>query len=187
MLKNYFKIAFRNLLRHKGFSFINIFGLGIGMASSILILLWVVDELSYDKFHNNHDNLFRITASLPELNVHAAVSSAPLAQAFTQQLPEIKKAVRIQANNSDLLQVGDVMFDEKRIVYADSNFLQFFTFPMKAGDPRTALRQPESIVLTEAMARKYFGDEDPIGKVIRRAHTDDLTVTGVLENVPENS
>jgi putative ABC transport system permease protein len=186
MLKNYLKIAFRNLLRHKGFSFINIFGLGIGMASSILILLWVTDELSYDKFHNHHENLFRITSSLPELNVHAAVSSAPLAQAFTQQLPEVKKAVRVGGLYSELLEVGDALFDEKRIVYADSNFLQFFSFPMKAGDARTALLQPQSIVVTDAMARKYFGDHDPIGKVIRRAHQDDLTVTGVLD-IPENS
>jgi putative ABC transport system permease protein len=186
MLKNYLKIAFRNLLRHKGFSFINIFGLGIGMASSILILLWVTDELSYDKFHNHHENLFRITSSLPELNVHAAVSSAPLAQAFTQQLPEVKKAVRVGGLYSELLEVGDALFDEKRIVYADSNFLQFFSFPMKAGDAKTALLQPQSIVVTDAMARKYFGDQDPIGKVIRRAHQDDLTVTGVLD-IPENS
>ena len=156
MLKNYLKIALRNLLQHKGFSFINIVGLGIGMASSILILLWVSDELSYDKFHDNESNIFRLTASLPELNVHAAVSSAPLAQAFKDQIPDIKDAVRINGLNSDLMQVGDVMFDEKRILYADSNFFQFFSFKLKAGDPKTALLQPESIVITEAMAKKYL-------------------------------
>src|SRR5436190_9325512 len=162
MLKNYLKIAFRNLLRHKGFSFINIFGLGIGMAASILILLWVLDELSYDRFHHDPENAFRITASLPEMNVHAAVSSCPLAHAFMDELPQIKDAVRLNGTNTDLLQVGETMFEEKAIFYADSNFFQFFTFPLIAGDAKTALLQPQSIVLTEAMARKYFGDEDAL-------------------------
>jgi putative ABC transport system permease protein len=187
VLRNYFKIAFRNLIRHKGFSFINITGLGIGMASSILILLWVVDEVSYDKFHNNYKHIFRITASLPELNVSAAVSSSPLASAFSRELPQIKNALRVQPRHNDLMQVGDKMFEEKSICYADSNFFQFFSFPLKAGDAKTALLQPESIVITEAMAKKYFGDEDALGKVIRKNHKDDFTVTGVLANIPENS
>jgi hypothetical protein len=186
MLSNYLKIAFRNLLRHKGFSFINIFGLGIGMASSILILLWIVEETSYDKFHKDSGNIFRITASLPELNINAAVSSCPLAQAFSREVPEIQKAVRLHGDHTELLQVGDVMFEEKQIFYADSNFFQFFTFPLKAGDPTTALRQPESIVITEAIAKKYFGNEDAIGKVIRMNHKDDFTVTGILPALPEN-
>jgi ABC-type antimicrobial peptide transport system permease subunit len=187
MLSNYLKIAFRNLLRHKGFSFINIFGLGIGMASSILVLLWVLDELSYDNFHNNSQNTFRIISGLPELNVTGAITSAPLAAAFSRELPEIKKIIRIQGPHTDLLQIGEKLFEEKKIFYADSNFLQFFTFALKAGNPKTALLQPESIVITEAMAKKYFGTEDAIGKVIRKSNRDDLTVTGVLADIPENS
>lgn len=186
MLRNYFKIAFRNLLRHKGFSFINIFGLGIGMASSILVLLWVVDELSYDTFHSNSKTTFRIVSSLPELTVTGAVTSAPLASAFSTEFPQIKETVRIQGDD-DMMEIGEKQFEEKKIFYADSNFLQFFTFTLKAGDPKTALRQPESIVITESMARKYFGTDDAIGKVIRKGNKDDLRVTGVLADIPENS
>jgi len=187
MLRNYLKIAFRNLLRHKAFSFINIAGLAIGMACSILILVWVQHELSYDKFHSNADHMYRITANLSELDVHAAVSSAPLAEASQNVIPEIKSTLRISGYNTDLLQVDDRMFEEKRILYADSNFLQFFSFRLVQGDPETALRQPEGILITQAMAKKYFGDESAVGKMIRKNHKDDFTVTGVLADIPDNS
>jgi putative ABC transport system permease protein len=187
MLRNYIKIAFRNLLRHKAFSFINIFGLSIGMACSILIFLWVEHELSYDRFHQNSENIYRVTAELSEMDIKAAVSSAPLALAVQNELPEIKSSVRLSPGNKDLLQVEDRMFEEDRICYADSNFLQFFSFALKEGDARTALLQPEGIVITEAMAKKYFGEGEAMGKSIRKNHTDDFTVTGVLENMPENS
>jgi putative ABC transport system permease protein len=187
MLRNYIKIAFRNLLRHKAFSFINIFGLSIGMACSILIFLWVEHELSYDRFHQNSENIYRITAELREMDIKAAVSSAPLALAVQNELPEIKSTVRLSPGHEDLLQVEDRMFEEDRICYADSNFLQFFSFALKEGDPRTALLQPEGIVITEAMAKKYFGEGEAMGKSIRKNHKDDFTVTGVLENMPENS
>ena len=187
MLRNYFKIAFRNLLRHKGFSFINIAGLSIGMVCSILILLWVQDELSYDRFHKKVDTTYRITASLAELNIHAAVTPSPLAEAAMNEVPEIKNAVRISSYHSDLLQVEDRMFEEKNILYADSNFLKFFNFPLVEGNLETALDHPEGILITEAMARKYFGDSGAMGKIIRKNHKDDFTVMGVLANIPENS
>lgn len=187
MLKNYLKIAFRNLLRHKAFSFINIAGLAIGMACSILILLWVQDELSFDRFHPSADRTYRLTASLAELNINAAVSSAPVAEAFRNEVPEIESTVRISAYKSDLMQVEDRMFEETRILYADSNFLQFFNFPLIAGNPETALHHPEGILITESMAKKYFGNEDAMGKVIRRNHKDDFTVMGVLADIPQNS
>src|SRR6187549_1460 len=129
MLKNYLKIAFRNLRQHKAFSFINIAGLTIGMSSSILIMLWVQDEISFDRFHQKADQIYRITASLTELDVHAAVSSAPLSPTFKSEIPEIKNSVRTSSYRSDLLQVDDRVFEEKGILYADSNFLQFFSFP----------------------------------------------------------
>jgi putative ABC transport system permease protein len=187
MLRNYIKIAIRNLLRHKAFSFINIFGLAIGMACTILIMLWVLDELSFDRFHEKSENIYRVTAMLPELDIKAAVSSSPIAQAVQSQIPQIKSTVRLSANNYDLMQVGDVVFEEKRVFYADSNFFQFFSFKLIAGDPKTALLQPESIVITASMAKKYFGNEDPIGKVIRKNHKEDILVSGVVEDTPRNS
>src|SRR5688572_7045034 len=187
MLRNYIKIAIRNLLRHKAFSFINIAGLSIGMACSVLILLWVSDELSYDKFHNDSRSLFRITANLSDINIRAAVTSAPLAIAIKNEIPQIESTVRTTGISTELLQVEEKMFEERRVLFADSNFLQFFTFPLVAGNPTTALQKPESILITEAMAKKYFGEANALGKTIRRNHKIDFTVTGILANVPENS
>src|SRR6266850_794839 len=128
MLINYLKVAIRNLLRQKHFSFINILGLALGIACTALIGLWVNDELSYDRFHNGYDRIYRITATLPELKVHAAVSSAPLALAIKNEIPEVEEAVRITEPGRDLVQVGDLKFEEKGIIYADSNFFRVFSF-----------------------------------------------------------
>jgi putative ABC transport system permease protein len=187
MFQNYIKIAFRNLLRHKAFSFINIAGLAIGMACSILILLWVEHETSFDTFHKDFSKIYRITAQLKELEVKAAVTSAPIANAIQQQIPQIQSAVRIAPGRTGLLQVEDRVFEEKAIMFVDSNFFSFFSFPLISGDPATVLRQPESIVISEAMAKKYFGNTDPIGKTIRQNHKDDFTVSGIMADVPQNS
>jgi putative ABC transport system permease protein len=187
MLRNYIKIAIRNLLRHKAFSFINVTGLSIGMACSILILLWVQDEFSYDKFHEDSERMFRITASLSDLDIRAAVTSAPMSPAIKSEVPQIEGSIRTTGNSTELFQVGEQMFEERRVLFADSNFLQFFTFPLISGDPATALQKPESILITEATAKKYFGEENALGKTIRRNHQSDFTVTGILANVPENS
>ncbi len=157
------------------------------MACSILILLWVQDELSYDRFHANADNMYRLTARLPEMDIKAAVSSAPIAEAIQNEIPQIKTTLRMTMANSDLMQVDDRMFEEKRVCYADSNFLQFFSFPLVEGDAKTALLQPEGILITEDIAKKYFGSEKALGKTIRKNHKEDFTVTGVLANVPDNS
>ena len=187
MIKNYIKVAVRNLLRQKGFSFINIFGLALGITCTALIGMWVSHELSYDKFHNNYDRIYRITATLPEMKVHAAVSSAPLAQAFKNEIPEIEDAVRISNLNRDLVAVGDNKFEEKAIIYADSNFFTLFNFPFIKGDPKLALLNPEGIVITEEMAMKYFGSTDVIDKTMRKNNESDFTVTGVIANIPDNS
>lgn len=187
MLRNYIKIAFRNLFRHKGYSFINIFGLSIGMGCSILILLWVQNELSYDRFHPNPDKLYRVTAELVNMNIKAAVTPAPFGPAIQKEYPEIKSMVRISTNGGGLFQVDDKMFEESNVWFADSNFFQVFNFKFKEGDIRTALHKPESIVITEAMAKKYFGTENALGKVIRKNHAEDFEVTGILEELPENS
>ena len=114
MIRNYIKVAIRNLLRQKGFSFINIFGLALGISCTALIGMWVNDELSYDRFHKDHDRMYRITATLPEMKVHAAVSPAPLGIAVQNEIPEVAEVVRISSFNRDLMQVGDVKFEEKK-------------------------------------------------------------------------
>jgi putative ABC transport system permease protein len=187
MLNNYIKVAIRNLLRQKGFSFINILGLALGITCTALIGMWVNDELSYDRFHADFDRMYRITATLPEMKVHAAVSSAPLALAIKNEIPEVDEAVRISGLNSDLIQVGDVRFEEKGVMYADSNFFRVFTFPFIKGDSERALQNPEGIVITEEMAMKYFGSTDVLEKTIRKNSKDDFTVTGVIANIPDNS
>src|SRR5690349_24296824 len=133
MIKNYIKVAVRNLLRQKGFSFINIFGLALGISCTALIGMWVNDELSYDRFHKDFDRMYRITATLPELKVHAAVTPSPIALAVKTEIPEVEDAVRISDLNRDLMQVGDLKLEEKGIMYADSNFFRVFTFPFVRG------------------------------------------------------
>jgi putative ABC transport system permease protein len=185
MLFNYIKIAFRNLLRHKAFSFINIAGLAIGMTCSIFILLWVRDELSYDQFHEHADQIYRLTADAGEFK--AAVSPAGMAAGLKSEMPVIKNITRISKPQSVLFEVGNQKFQEKRMIYADSNFLDIFSFPLIQGDPKTALQNPDAILITEAIARKYFGNENPMGKIIRKDNQDSYKVAGVLANIPSNS
>lgn len=187
MIRNYLKIAIRNLLRQKGFSFINIFGLALGISCTALIGMWVNDELSYDRFHDDYERIYRITATLPELKVHAAVSSAPLALALKNEIPEIDDAVRISNFHRDLIQVGDAKFEEKNVIYADSNFFQFFNYSFIKGDPARALQNPEGIVITEKMALKYFGTTDVLEKTLRKNNQQDFSVTGVITDVPHNA
>ena len=187
MLRNYIKVAIRNLLRQKVFSFINIFGLALGITCTALIGMWVNDELSFDRFHQDFERIYRVTATLPEMKVHAAVSPAPLAPAIKDEIPEVEEAVRISSLNRDLIQVGDVKFEEKGVIYADSNFFRVFTFPLIKGDRERALENPDGIVISERMALKYFGSIDVMDKTIRKNDKENFTVTAVMADVPENS
>lgn len=188
MIRNYLKVAIRNLLRQKGFTFINIFGLALGISCTALIGMWVGDELSYDRFNKDYEKMYRITSTLPELNVHAAVTSAPLALAFKSEIPEVEDAVRITDTRRDLMRAGEIKFEEKGIMFADSNFFRMFTFPFLKGDPEKALLNPDGIVITEAMAMKYFGTLDVIDKTIQKGSViTNLTITGVIANIPDNS
>jgi predicted permease len=185
MIKNYFKIAFRNNIRHKAYSFINISGLAIGMACSILILLWVNNELSYDRFNTNADQLYRLTCNAGDFK--AAVSPAGMAQGLQAELPEIKATVRLSKPTTNLFEIGTRKFEEKNGFYADSNFLQVFSYKLAAGNAATAMQQPDAILITKDMAVKYFGKEDALGKVLRKDNSENLIVTGILENTPANS
>jgi putative ABC transport system permease protein len=185
MIKNYLKIALRSILRHKAYSVINISGLAIGMASSILILLWVHNELSYDSWHQHAGQIYRINIAVDDFK--AVVTPAAMTAAFQSAMPVIKNTVRLTDPRSALFSVGDRKFEEKRIFYADSTFLELFSFPLVKGDVRTALDRPDAILITEDMAKKYFGKENPIGKMLSKDNHSNVVVTGVLANIPSNS
>jgi putative ABC transport system permease protein len=188
MIRNFFKVAYRNLLRNKGFSAINITGLAVGMASAILILLWIQDEFSYDGFHKNKDRIYEVWNRVPfdgKLSCWNTVS-ALTARAIEKDLPEVERAVRVNSSNGFLLSVGD-----KKIIKSgnivDTGFLQMFSFPMLKGDPSTALNDMHSVVLTERTAKSLFGDEDAMGKVIKIENKDNFIVTGILKDPPYNT
>ncbi len=192
MLKNYFKIAFRNLARFKIYSFINIAGLAVGMAVSILIILYIQEELSYDKFHKNADRIYRLSREWfnedGTSSLHLARVAPPIGPLLKNDFPNtIEEVTRVISDYSTFLRVDNKTFVEDKFFWAEDNFFKIFSFKMIKGNPETALKDPYSVVLTESMAKKYFGNEDPIGKTILYERQNNLKVTGVIEDVPENS
>ena len=188
LIWNYFKLASRRIRRHKGFSFINIAGLAIGMACAIFILLWVQNELSYDRFHENRDSLFRVAAfvSFPNRSSHSVIGPPPLAPALKEEFPEIIQSTRVDDSPRLVFKNQDKVFYEQKGLLADPSFLEMFTFPLSQGNPQTALSDPFNIILTENTAMKYFGDVNPLAKTLM-VEGIPVTVTGVMKNVPENS
>jgi predicted permease len=190
MIKNYLKISLRNLKKYKGFSFINILGLSIGMASCILIFMWVKDELSYDRFHTNADSIYRVTEHQYNSSggyFPVAVTPWPLAEALKNDFPEIIESARLRILSGGLISFQDKKFYENNFVAVDPSFLTIFSFPMIKGDATTVLREPNTILITEETAARYFGSEDPIGKILKFYNRFDFQVTGILKNVPGNS
>jgi putative ABC transport system permease protein len=189
MLKNYFKIAFRNLWKNKGYSAINIFGLAIGIATCLLISLYVMDELSYDKYNKNADRIYRINANIKfggdEQNL--AVCPDPMAFTMVKDYPEVENAVRFRGYGPSLVKKGNENIKEERIIYTDSTLFDVFTLPMIEGNPKKALTEPNSVVITEKVAKKYFGTTHAIGKVLRFDNKNDYKITAVIKDVPENS
>lgn len=185
MIRNYFKIALRNIWHHKAYSILNITGLAIGMACSILILLWVQDELSYDRFNTNAGQLYRLTCNAGDFK--AAVSPAGMAEGLQSEMPEIKATVRLSKPSTNLFEVDDRKFEEKRVFFADSNFLQVFSYKLNEGNPATALQRPDAVLITEDIAKKYFGGQDALGRIIKKDNNENYTVTGILANLPSNS
>jgi len=180
---NYVKAALRAIRRQKIYSVINITGLAVGMAACLLILLWVQDELSFDKFHTNYHDIYR---TIPELQGRKVVSN-PLAMAkvFKERYPEVRQITRYGTRNY-LMKYGDKISMENGAL-VDNEFLKMFTFPLIKGTPETVFSTVESIVLTERTAIKFFGDEDPIGKSVKVNNSTDLIVTGIMKDVPPNS
>ncbi|MFO7446712.1 MAG: ABC transporter permease [Ignavibacteriaceae bacterium] len=192
MFKNYIKIALRNIRKQKAYSFINIMGLSIGMACCILILLFILDEFSYDKFHTKHDSIYRLTREWfnddGESNLHLARVAPPVAPLLKNDFPEIvREAVRVAQDYQTFLKMNNNVFVEERFYWADEAFFKIFSHKFLSGDPNTALAEPNSIVLTSSMAKKYFGNENALGKFINYERERDLKVTGIIEDVPFNT
>ncbi len=189
MLKNYLKIAVRNIFKNKTYSVINIFGLSIGIACSIFIILWIYDELSYDRFHKNSSDLFLVINKYYTQNGIENDRSLPYpaAEELKRDYPEISNVSRVYYSKEFLFVHKDKRFIENQILMVDPEFLTMFSFPLIHGDTDLALDDPSSVVITKKTAQKYFGDADPVGKLFRVDNKYDLKITGVLDDIPRNS
>ncbi len=191
MFKNYFKAALRNMRLHKGLSFITIFGFAAGLACCILIMLYAIDQLGFDRHHAKAERIYRvgIKAALNSNAFHGPVSCAPLAEAMKREIPEVEAVTRFVSGSRGVpvVRYQDKVFSEERFYWADPTFFNVFSTPFIKGDPRTALSQVNNVVLTRSMAEKYFGSEDPLGKTINTDNRRDLVVTGVVPDVPRQA
>jgi len=192
MIKNYFKIAFRNLWKNKGFSAINILGLAIGITTCLIIMLFVYNELSYDRFNVKSSTIVRVTfqGSAAGEKFNEASIMPPVAQTMKADFPEVLDATRIRDYGKPRLMCGDKSFKDDAFAFVDTNFFEVFTLPLVEGNEKTALVEPNTVVITKALAHKYFGLEDPMGKVVSFKdgnNKTDYKVTGVINKVPLNS
>jgi putative ABC transport system permease protein len=189
MIKNYFTIAWRNLMRNRVFSLINILGLTIGITVCMMIFLFIMNEFSYDNFHRQGKNIYRVMRGFDENGSKKQVAwlSPPYATALLNDYPNaIKRAVRVWPQN-DLIVIGNKSFNEKKVYVTDADFFELFSFPLVRGNAATVLKEPGSVVITESTAKKYFGEVDPIGKTIQADKNLQLKVTGIARDVPANS
>jgi len=189
MFKNYLKIALRNFKKHIGYSFINIFGLTVSITCCVLMFLWVSDELSYDRFYPNADRIYRIGYyGVVQGNTMHGVQACPtLAPTLNSDFPEVEVATRFRKLGYPVMRYKEKVFSEERYFTADSLFFDVFAIPFISGNPKTALRKPNSLVITQSTAKKYFGEEDPIGKTLNSDGRRDWLVTGVVEDIPRNA
>ncbi len=190
MIKNYLTTAIRNLIRHRAFSIINLTGLAIGLAASIMIAMWVFDELSYDEFHENAENIYRVERfiNFEGQSFTVPVTGGVYGPTIMKDYPEVINFVRVNPTTLSVEGTDKNRIDEQ-IHYVDSSFLNVFTFPLKSGDPCTALKEPKSLVLSDIAAKRYFGDEDPMNKTLRVDWGGELVsykITGVLKKLPHN-
>ncbi|MEO6546339.1 MAG: ABC transporter permease, partial [Ferruginibacter sp.] len=187
MIFTYFKFSVRNILRNKMFGAINIAGLAISLTAFILMALYIENELSFDKFNANAENIYRVTddKQTPDIILRSAATAAPVAPAMKQEFPQIKEAVRV-INTEAVIKYGNRIFEERKLFFADYNIFNVFSFKILQGNANNALVAPASIVLTKMMSEKYFGVDNPIGKSLS-VDGKTMMVNGVIENVPENS
>ena len=189
MIRNYLKIALRSLRRQKGYSMINILGLAMGLASCMIIMLYVFHELSYDTYNTKADRIYRVAESIDFSGNHyrLAASPAPLGPTLEKDYPSVEAATRIREMGSILVRKGDSNIKENRVAFADSTLFQVFTFPMLYGNANTALKDPNTIVITQSIAQKYFGKTDVIGNTLLLNDKNTFKVTGVIKDIPDAS
>ena len=189
MLKNYFKVALRNLWKNKGYTSINIIGLAAGLGVCLLIVLYVMDELSYDRYNTNADRIYRVDADIYFNNTlfDAAVAPKPLAFTMKKEYPEIEQMVRINTQGDVMVKKGDNFIQDHHLAFADSTFFQVFTIPMIAGNPATALNEPHSIVIDESVAKRYYNTTNVIGRTMELENKQICKVTGVIKDMPSQS
>lgn len=190
MLRNYFTVALRNIRKHKFFAAINILGMTIGITSCLFITLYVINEFSYDKFHANADRIYQVGlhGKIGGQDVRVTNTCPPMAAALVADIPEIESATRLNNWGNPTLRNGEIVFDEEKVFAADSNFFKFFSFKLLSGNPATALKEPSTVVLTEKIAKKYFGNENPLEKtLIIGNEKKTYKVTGVAADCPSNS
>ena len=188
MIRNYFKTAFRHLQKNKLYAIVNVLGLAIGVTSCILIGIYIWHELSYDRFHKNKDRIVRVTweYNFGDAETKTATTGTKVGPQFQRSFPEVESFVRLM-KYPRVIAYGENLFEEKNFVYADSSFFSIFSFPLIKGNAATALSEPDKIVITESMAKKYFGMEDPMGKIVKVGNTKDFIISGVAADVPGNS
>jgi putative ABC transport system permease protein len=189
MFKNYLKVAWRNILRYKGYSLINVFGLAVGLTCCMLIFLHVRQELSFDAFHRKADGIYRLAmeSSEPEGKTIDAPTPSPAAPILKSDFPEIDKITRVYFAGRKLMASRQKRFYEKGIIFADADFFDIFTFPLLKGTSRNPLTGPDSLVLTATAAKRYFGKQNPLGKTLLLENKHAFNVTGVVADVPANS
>lgn len=189
MFKNYLKIAFRNLWKSKGFSAINIIGLAIGLATCLLILLFVLDELSYDRYNKKADRIYRVDGDIKFGGNHfiLAVAPDPMGPTLKKDFPQVEQYCRFRSNGGFLVKKDDENVQEDNVIFADSTLFDVFTLPILDGNATTALQQPNTVVITETTARKYFNTTQAVGKTLFINNSVNYTVTGVIKDVPSQS
>jgi len=188
MLKNLLKTAFRHILKHYGYSILNILGLTIGITSALFLIIYVSDEVSYDRYNKNADRIYRVSSKItePDDQFTWIVAQIPFGPQVAKDYPEVQSFVRFIPMNRTLVKYEDKEFNEEEFFYVDSTLFDIFTYKVKKGEVKTALVDPKKIIITEKIAARYFGNADPIGKTLT-AGTNTFEVTGVIEDVPENS
>jgi putative ABC transport system permease protein len=189
MLKNYLKSALRNMARRKGYSLINIIGLAIGMACCLLILMFVNDELNYDNYNENAERICRIAGSYRYggRDFQFGTVSAPMAKVLIDEYPEVEDTVRFRGQGNFIVKFAEKSFTERRVIFSDPTIFNVFTIPLRQGEPKTALKDPYTLVLNKKTAEKYFGKENPLGKIIKLDNEKDYKITGVFTDIPHNS
>ena len=190
MYRNYFRMGWRTLLKDKRLFAINITGLAMGISTCLIIMLFVVDELGYDRYNEKADHIVRVVLK-GKVNgeiIKEAVTPAPVASTLKNEFPEVAVATRLRRFGSPKITYKNATYGNSELAFVDPNFFQVFTLPFLQGDPKTALTEPHTIVITKDEALKYFGNDDPINKLLEfKDSGEQFKVTGIIENVPTNS